>query len=171
MDDAIEFVGARLDGSGAAVVLHDELTLFGDRVQLVQIFSNLLSNAAKYGRAGVSPVIDITASTLDETARGREIWRQYDVDRTSPAVIAVRDNGIGVPEEHREHIFEVFRRLHGHDEFGGGSGAGLTIARRIAERHGGALWIEPNRPHGSTFLLALPRDAVDDLPRNEPVAT
>jgi signal transduction histidine kinase len=71
-------------------------------------------------------------------------------------VICVRDNGIGIAPEHREVIFDIFRRLHPRGAYGGGAGAGLTIARRIAERHGGALWLDSSEPaSGSCFCLTV----------------
>ena len=64
--------------------------------------------------------------------------------------------GIGVAPEHHDAIFHVFRRLHPRDAYGGGTGAGLTIARRIAERHGGELWLERSTPGaGSAFCFTL----------------
>src|SRR5262249_35124716 len=58
-----------------------------------------------------------------------------------PVVFYVRDNGIGIPEEHFETVFRIFTRLHGRGEFGDGAGAGLTIARQIVERDGGTIWV------------------------------
>jgi two-component system, chemotaxis family, sensor kinase Cph1 len=78
------------------------------------------------------------------------------------AAIAVRDHGIGVPAEHHETIFELFRRLHPRDAYGGGSGAGLAIARRLAERQGGELWLDQSTPDaGSLFCIAVPLPSVE----------
>jgi signal transduction histidine kinase len=110
------------------------------------------------------PRIEIEMIGLGATRRGWDGWPQHHVDLPPPTVVAVRDNGIGIAERDAEKIFEVFRRLHRDEDFGGGSGAGLPIARRIAERHGGALWVEPNEPLGSVFLVAL---AAADAPAVE----
>ena len=110
-----------------------ELALSGDRIRVRQLLVNLLGNAVKYGGDGQISVL------------GRE-----------DGVICVSDQGIGIAPEHTEAIFHVFRRLHPRDAYGGGTGAGLTIARRIAERHGGRLWLERSTPgEGSTFCFTL----------------
>ena len=66
------------------------------------------------------------------------------------------DNGIGIRLHHMEMIFAMFRRLHPRDDYGGGTGAGLTIAKKIIERHGGTLWVESTYGAGSTFYFTLP---------------
>jgi signal transduction histidine kinase len=75
--------------------------------------------------------------------------------RADEYVFYVRDNGIGIPERFHETIFEMFRRLHPAHSFGGGSGAGLSIARRLIQLHGGDLWVESAPGEGSTFFFTL----------------
>ena len=70
-------------------------------------------------------------------------------------VIFVRDNGVGIREKHYETIFRIFRRLHGRDDFGGGTGAGLTITRKFIERHGGQIWLDSTPGVGTTFYFTL----------------
>jgi two-component system, chemotaxis family, sensor kinase Cph1 len=67
----------------------------------------------------------------------------------------VRDNGIGIQARHLGAVFEMFRRLHLRDQYGGGTGAGLSIARRIVERHGGRIWVESEPGEGTTFYFTL----------------
>ncbi|WP_417909121.1 sensor histidine kinase [Candidatus Electronema sp. PJ] len=70
-------------------------------------------------------------------------------------VFFVRDNGIGIPEKHFQKIFGIFRRLHGQDKYGGGTGVGLTIARQVIERHGGQIDLESELGQGTTFYFTL----------------
>src|SRR5262249_7861228 len=67
----------------------------------------------------------------------------------------VRDNGIGISERHYETIFDIFRRLHEREEFGGGVGAGLTIVKKIVERHNGRIWVDSRVGVGTTVYFTL----------------
>ncbi len=107
-----------------------------DRIRVREIWANLITNAKKYN---------------DKAKR----WIEIGAEDTIPPRYYVRDNGIGIPEDARERIFEIFRRMHGKNEYGGGVGAGLTIARRAAERHGGKIWVESKVGEGSIFYFTL----------------
>ncbi|MFQ5478043.1 MAG: ATP-binding protein, partial [Candidatus Binatia bacterium] len=72
------------------------------------------------------------------------------------AILYVRDNGIGIPERFHEDVFMMFKRLHGRDRFGGGSGAGLTIVRKIVDRHRGRVWLDSRPGDGTTVYVAMP---------------
>jgi len=123
----------------------------GDRAQLRMVFEYLIDNAARYSdRNDRQVAIEVRAGP--------------------PRTYMVIDNGIGIAEEHRERIFRMFTRLHHRDEYGGGSGAGLSIARKIVEAHGGRLWVEsrPDGQRGSVFCFTLG----DGLaPASPPIAT
>jgi two-component system, chemotaxis family, sensor kinase Cph1 len=73
------------------------------------------------------------------------------------AIIVVEDNGIGIPPRHREAVFHLCKRLHQRDRYGGGIGSGLTLCRRILERHGGTIWLESSETGGTRVLFALVR--------------
>ncbi|QRN95994.1 GAF domain-containing protein [Archangium violaceum] len=120
-----------------------------DGVRIQQVWANLLINAAKYHRPGEPRWVEVgfvaPAEPLSAPARRRP--DEY--------VFYVRDNGIGIPERFHEAIFEMFRRLHPAHAYGGGSGAGLAIARRLVRLHGGELWVESIADQGSTFFFTL----------------
>ena len=108
-----------------------------DRVLVGTILQNLMSNAARYN-THQEPTITV----------GHDPGQH-------PCVFFVRDNGIGIAAEDQEKLFELFRRLHGREEYGGGTGAGLTIVRKAVERHGGRIWLESTPGEGSTFYFTL----------------
>jgi light-regulated signal transduction histidine kinase (bacteriophytochrome) len=109
-----------------------------DDVQMVQLFQNLVGNAVKY-RSERRPEIHVSSQSND-----RE-W-----------ILSVRDNGIGIDMAFAEKIFAVFRRLHRYEQYPG-AGIGLSICKRIVERHGGRIWLESEAGAGSTFFFTLPR--------------
>jgi light-regulated signal transduction histidine kinase (bacteriophytochrome) len=117
-----------------------------DRVQLGQLLGNLLTNAVKYND---KPEKAIEIGYADPRPAG------VGSPRSTATVFYMRDNGIGIPEKHHQAIFRLFKRLHGRDKFGGGTGAGLTFAKKIAERHGGDVWLESTPGVGSTFYFTL----------------
>lgn len=138
--DALEMVIARREESGAQItVMADMPEAYGDADRLSEVFSNLVSNAIKYNDK-TPPKIDI----------GWQITEENDAP-----VYFVRDNGIGIAPEHKNIVFQIFKRLHGRDEYGGGVGAGLTIVRKIIERHGGSIWTESKQGYGTTFYFTL----------------
>jgi hypothetical protein len=122
-----------------AQVTHDPLpTLIADRVQLGQVFQNLIANAIKFRREGVAPHVHVSAR------REGEEW-----------VLSVADNGIGIHPQQTQWLFQIFQRLHTDEEYPG-LGIGLALCKRIVERHGGRIWVESVPGEGSTFLFTLP---------------
>ena len=147
VDEALKNLAAAIQESGAQVTRNQLPIVHADLHQLVQLFQNLVGNAIKF-RDKNSPVIRISAGRT-----GSE-W-----------IFAVADNGIGIAFEHRELIFAIFQRLHTRTEYPG-NGVGLPICKRIVEQHGGKIWVESERGHGSTFRFTLPAIAADkeDIP-------
>jgi signal transduction histidine kinase/DNA-binding LacI/PurR family transcriptional regulator len=122
-----------------AVVSYDEMPMvMADKVQLAQLFQNLIGNAIKFHRVGVSPEVRIDARP------DGHMWQ-----------FCVRDNGIGIEPRHFDRLFELFQRLYGRDEYPG-TGIGLAVCKRIVERHGGRIWVESEPGLGSTFHFTLP---------------
>lgn len=124
-------------GEAGAQVSHDPLpTVLGDRVQLTQLFQNLVSNAVKFNASG-KPRVALTVR------RAGSMWE-----------FAVADNGIGIDPAHFDRIFQVFQRLHTRDVYEG-TGIGLSVCRKIVERHGGTIWPESAGGQGATFRFTL----------------
>lgn len=123
-----------------AHLIIDELALvYGDDMQLRQLFQNLLSNSLKFKKPGVSPEIHIHGHSLSDGF--------YQV--------RIQDNGIGFQEQYLEKIFRPFERLHGESRYPG-SGMGLAICQKVIERHGGQITAQSQEGKGATFILQLP---------------
>ncbi|MBW4687110.1 MAG: GAF domain-containing protein [Komarekiella atlantica HA4396-MV6] len=136
---SLDLLSARIEQMQIKICIPRPLpTVYCDRVQIGEVFNNLIANAIKYN---------------DKTEKWIEIG--YIDHPTAPIIFYVRDNGIGIREKHFESIFRIFKRLHGPNKYGGGTGAGLTIAKKIVERHGGKIWVESTYGEGSTFYFTL----------------
>ena len=121
-----------------AIVTHDELpTVIADEMQMVQLFQNLIGNAIKF-RSHESPQVHVSSR-----AEGDE-W-----------IFSVHDNGIGIDPQFFDRIFTIFQRLHGRNEYPG-TGIGLTVSKKIVERHGGRIWLESEPGSGTTFYFTIP---------------
>jgi chemotaxis family two-component system sensor kinase Cph1 len=134
-----------------------DATLRADPVQLVEVLTNLVANGLKYND-DQHPIVEVGVMALNETTHGHDLPKGSHsafADSPEPLVVYVADNGIGIPPEDREEAFRVFRRLHSRDEYGPGSGAGLAIARRIVERHGGRVWIEDGNTGGCRVCFTV----------------
>lgn len=119
-------------------------TICCDRGQMSELFTNLLTNAIKYN---------------DKSDKSVEIGfiESDGGDSQNPLLYTfyIRDNGIGIPPQHLERVFQIFKRLHTQDQYSGGTGAGLTIVKKIVERHGGKIWVKSTLNEGSTFYFTL----------------
>lgn len=136
---------AEIQASGARVIAGTLPEVYGDKVQLSQLFQNLIGNALKYCR-DVPPEV--------------RIWVE---ERKRDWIFAVADNGIGFSMDHAEEIFEEFQRLHDPQSYSG-TGLGLSICKTIIKRHGGKIWAQSTPGQGSTFFFTLPKEGVVDIP-------
>lgn len=130
---------AQIEETGTQLTIDEELPeIFGDEVQLQQLFQNLIANAIKFHKPAQAPKIDI--EVLDKT----DYW-----------LFKISDQGIGMEQRHQERVFEIFSRAHkGQYE---GSGIGLAVSKRIVENHGGHIWVESVLGKGTTFFFTLPK--------------
>jgi chemotaxis family two-component system sensor kinase Cph1 len=119
-------------------------TVVCDHVRIAEVFQNLIGNALKYADG---PGIRIEVGCLATHPRAPD-----------ENVFYVRDNGIGIEQKHLDVIFRIFHRLHPRGAYGGGTGSGLTIAKKIVSQHGGDIWAESEgQGKGSTFFFTLPQ--------------
>jgi light-regulated signal transduction histidine kinase (bacteriophytochrome) len=137
VENVLRDLALRIRETDAHVDVGSLPTVHADPNQLEQVFQNLLSNAIKY-RGEEPPRIDI--------------WAERDAGEW---VVHVADNGIGMDPGHTDRIFEVFHRLHTHEEYPG-TGIGLALCRKIIGRHGGDIWVESEPGEGSTFHFTIP---------------
>lgn len=137
---ALDALRPRIEEAGARIEAHGLPELVAEPVLLRQLFQNLVGNALKF-TDGAPPQIRMAASR--EGASGHAAWR-----------FTVADNGVGIPPEHAERVFSVFKRLHGREV--PGTGIGLAICRRIVERHGGEIGVQPREGGGSVFAFTIP---------------
>jgi PAS domain S-box-containing protein len=143
--EAAKNLHAAIQESGAVLDLCQLPKILANRSQLIQVFQNLISNAIKF-HSQAKLTISVSAEKQGEE------W-----------LFSVADNGIGIAEEHRERIFEVFQRLHARTEYPG-NGIGLAICKKIVEMHGGRIWVESEVGRGSAFKFALSASQPASLP-------
>jgi light-regulated signal transduction histidine kinase (bacteriophytochrome) len=139
LQQALDRLASRIKESAAEVDVQPLPTVMADRLQLVQLFQNLISNSIKFCK-------DRAPRIRVEAVRQAGRWR-----------FSVTDNGIGIAPEYRAQLFVIFKRLHTQREYPG-SGIGLAICKRIIERHGGEIGIDSAAGGGAVFWFTLPEE-------------
>ena len=137
LSEALLNLSAATEESGAVITNDNLPTLMADKTQMVQLIQNLVANAIKF-RNKDDPCIHVSSEQKNGT------W-----------VFSVSDNGIGIDSEYYDRIFAIFQRLHGKTEYPG-TGIGLSVCKRIVERHGGRIWVDSESGKGSRFYFTMP---------------
>jgi len=137
INEALQNLRTAIDSTAPKITIEKEVeTVYGDRVQLVQLVQNLLSNALKFTDTG-QPVVKIRVARENGEVK-----------------FSISDNGIGIQQNDMTKIFEIFRRLHTKKEYPG-TGIGLAICKKIVDRHHGRIWPESQPGKGSTFHFTI----------------
>jgi PAS domain S-box-containing protein len=153
LKDALALINPLIEKEQVSIRLPRPLpTVTCDHYQIVEVFQNLISNAVNYNDKQDKWVeIGYTESNILTGKNGTDEKTVAEDNY----IFYVRDNGIGIDKKYFASIFTLFKRLHGRDKFGGGTGAGLTIVKKIIERHGGKIWLESIPAEGTTFYFTL----------------
>ncbi len=146
LDEVLEGVlsdlEVRVEQTGTTIVCAPLPVIEADPSQMRQLFQNLISNAIKFSKDNVAPIIQILVQMIQQ-------------DEHDFYEIRVIDNGIGLDPKYSDRIFQMFQRLHGRNAYEG-TGIGLAICRKIVERHGGMITVESQIDQGATFIITLP---------------
>ena len=137
MANVIENIKYQITKADAKLDIESLPACLGDISQINRVFTNILTNASKF---------------LDESRPGQ--IRIYGKSQNNKSIYCVEDNGIGIAPEHQEKIFQIFYQLEPNKRKG--EGIGLTIVRRIIEKHDGKVWVESELGRGSKFFVSLP---------------
>jgi signal transduction histidine kinase len=138
LDEVLEHLAAEIADADAQVRVQPMGTVAGRRIQLVRLFQNLISNALKFPKPSGALVVDVSVRRIGDEQ-----------------VFAVSDTGIGVSEENRANMFDMFERLNQQGS-STGTGIGLAICKRIVERHGGSIWADNSPSGGLCVSFSLP---------------
>lgn len=146
-EEVLEDLEVAIQESGAKIHIGDLPEIDADMFQMKQLFQNLLSNAIKFRKPDMPPLINVTSDSEENT---------FSSSGADLVTIRFADNGIGFDEVFLDRIFLPFQRLHGKSAYAG-TGIGLAVCRRVAERHGGSLTAVSKTGEGSTFIVTLSR--------------
>ena len=140
LNQTIDALNSSINESKAEIVIDELPVVTGNSGQLQRVFQNLISNAIRFRKCEEPLKIHISANESEDE-------KEY--------VFSVQDNGIGIENEYIERIFTIFQKLHTRDVYKG-TGIGLSIVKRIIERHGGRVWVESEYDVGSIFYFTIP---------------
>lgn len=150
VEEVVSDLEVRIEQSGAVVDIGNLPTIEADPNQMRQLFQNLIANALKFQKPGATPAVSVSGKIVEMQEN-----QQGGGSGSKVCQIMVSDNGIGFDQKFAERIFVVFQRLHGKLEYEG-TGIGLSVCRRITERHGGTIHAKSEDGAGATFIVTLP---------------
>ncbi len=145
--EVVSDLEVRIEQTKAEIQVSELPIIDADALQIRQLLQNLISNSLKFQKADASPIVKIYSKTLDSSKSSCQIF--------------IEDNGIGFEEKYLDRIFGVFQRLHGRTEYKG-SGIGLSVCKKIVERHGGEITARSKEGKGATFIITLPLKAAQE---------
>ena len=148
MNEVIENLHTAISESDAIIRMNHLPVFKGNKSQILQLFQNLVSNAIKYHNEK-SLTIEISCEEKENH------WK-----------FCVKDNGIGIDRKYFDKIFVIFQQLHNKDEYAG-TGIGLTVAKKIVQRHGGSIWVESEPGKGSSFFFTIAKEGIKILRSSE----
>jgi light-regulated signal transduction histidine kinase (bacteriophytochrome) len=138
LEQALTNLRSALDESHAVVTREPLPRVIGNAGQITRVFQNLVSNAVKFRRPEEPPRVQVAVQL-----------------RTGDALFTIRDNGIGIEPQYADRVFVIFQRLNTRAEYPG-TGIGLSVCKKVIERHGGRIWFESQPGAGTTFSFTLP---------------
>ncbi len=155
VEEAIEMLGAHVSVSGATIRIPRPFPMLRcEWIRAREVFSNLIGNAIKYNDK-VDKWVEV--GFIDPAQTPPSFFRSdlAPPESAGQVVLYVRDNGIGIESRHYEHMFRIFKRLHGREAYGGGAGVGLAIVKKLVAQHQGVVWVDSTPGQGSTFYFTL----------------
>lgn len=158
VSEVVSDLEVRIEQTGGTVEIDNLPVIDADPLQMRQLFQNLIGNALKFHKPEEPPIVRVycTISDCGPTIESTDCSDQTaDIEGRKFCEIVVQDNGIGFDEKYLEKIFTVFQRLHGRSNYEG-SGIGLSVCRKIVERHGGNITAKSAPEQGSAFYVTLP---------------
>jgi signal transduction histidine kinase len=176
LQQVLSDIEVRIEATGATVKADGLPVIEAVPSQMQQLFQNLISNALKFRRDDVAPVITITARLVHADEIGSHQYapgdkagilqeHAFNWGREPFVKLEIRDNGIGFEEAYAEKIFEIFQRLHNNKSFEG-TGIGLAICKKVVDNHHGSITAYGQKGKGATFQIFLPLSQKNFLPKN-----
>ena len=147
---ALDDLAVKIEENQARITIEELGSIEADPLQMRQLFQNIIGNSIKYRNPEQQPLIQIRLRPFSQEEENRHHLR-----------LSIQDNGIGFEAKYTEKIFDIFQRLHGQEEING-SGIGLSICKKILDRHHGAITANSHPGQGTEFIIILPRKQTDE---------